>query len=216
MPACRPRRFAVLETAGDAATCGLIFPVFVKPLAEGTGKGCERASKVYGHAALAEAARNIRARFGQPALAEAFLPGREFTIGIVGEGSSARVIGVMEISLVEAADDAIYSFESKELCESRVIYMLAHDAEAQAAGASALRSLPAAGLPGCGAAGFPQRRGRGSALPGGKHGSRAASNAIPICRCWPRKPACPSMLSLMRLSGRRRPGGASALAARAA
>lgn len=132
--------FAVLETERDAATCSLALPVFVKPLAEGTGKGCERASKVYDHAALAEAARDIRARFRQPALAEAFLPGREFTIGIVGEGGSARVIGVMEIALVEAADDAIYSFESKELCESRVIYTLAHDAEAQAAAESALKA----------------------------------------------------------------------------
>jgi len=132
--------FAVLETEGEAATCGLAFPVFVKPLAEGTGKGCERASKVYNHAALAEAARDIRARFRQPALAEAFLPGREFTIGIVGEGASAAVIGVMEIALVEAEDEAIYSFESKELCESRVIYTLAQDAEAKAAAASALRA----------------------------------------------------------------------------
>src|SRR3546814_11203018 len=44
----------------------------------------------------------------------------------------------MEIVLLQNADPEIYSFENKELCESRVEYRLADDAEAQAAGATAL------------------------------------------------------------------------------
>lgn len=130
--------FAVLAGADDDIACILTFPAFVKPLAEGTGKGCERASKVLDREELVAAARDIRARFRQPALVEAFLPGREFTVGLVGEAEAAQVIGVMEIALASAADEAIYSFESKELCETRVIYTLADDEETREAARIAL------------------------------------------------------------------------------
>src|SRR3546814_2291737 len=62
----------------------------------------------------------------------------EFTVGVVGNGPTARVVAAMEIVLLQNADPEIYSFENKELCESRVEYRLADDAEAQAAAATAL------------------------------------------------------------------------------
>lgn len=135
--------FAVIANEADAGAHGLSFPVFLKPLAEGTGKGCERASKVAGQRALRTVARSLRARFGQPVLAEAYLPGREFTVGILGNGARARVIAVMEIVLLETAEAEIYSFENKELCETRVLYRLADDAEAGEAGRVALAAYRA-------------------------------------------------------------------------
>lgn len=137
--------FAVIETDADARTCNLPFPVFVKPLAEGTGKGCERASKAGDRKALLAAARSLRARFNQPVLAEPFLPGREFTVGVIGNGSSARIIAVLEIVLMQNAEPEVYSFENKELCESRVDYRLVEDAEARAAGATALAAYRSLG-----------------------------------------------------------------------
>lgn len=137
--------FAVLAGEEDAAACRLPFPVFVKPVAEGTGKGCERASRVHSHAELANAARMLRARFGQPAIAEPFLPGREFTVGILGDGAAATVLGVMEIELLAGAEPEIYTFENKELSESRVAYRLAADPEAEAAGRVALAAYRALG-----------------------------------------------------------------------
>ena len=116
----------------------LPFPVFLKPLAEGTGKGCERASKVANADELKATARDLLTRFGQPVLAESYLCGREFTVGIVGNGSGARVIGVLEITLPESADADIYSYVNKEECETRVHYALADDAEALRAGELAL------------------------------------------------------------------------------
>ncbi len=130
--------FAVIASAADAAAAGLPFPAFVKPLAEGTGKGCERASKVFDAAGLAAAASALIARFGQPALAEAYLPGREFTVGVLGEGERAHAIGTFEITLVSAEDDAIYTYASKEESETRVVYTLVDDAEAEAAARTAL------------------------------------------------------------------------------
>jgi D-alanine-D-alanine ligase len=137
--------FAVIETDADARACALAFPVFVKPVAEGTGKGCERASKCADRRALVGAARRLRARFGQPVLAEPFLPGREFTVGVLGNGRDARVIGVMEIELLADAEAEVYSFVNKELCETRVAYRLAFDPEAEEAGRVALAAYRALG-----------------------------------------------------------------------
>lgn len=137
--------FAVLETDADVRSCRLPYPVFVKPVAEGTGKGCELTSRCRNRAEMAAAGRRLRARFGQPAIAEPFLPGREFTVGVIGNGPRAEVIGVMEILLLETAEAEVYSFDNKELCESRVAYRLADDGEAREAGRVALAAYRALG-----------------------------------------------------------------------
>jgi D-alanine-D-alanine ligase len=114
------------------------YPAFVKPLAEGTGKGCELGSLVGNAAELSQAAADLRRRFAQPALVEAYLPGREFTVGIVGNGSDARIIGIMEIVLNAEAEQGVYSYNNKEACETLVTYRRADDAEACLAGERAL------------------------------------------------------------------------------
>jgi D-alanine-D-alanine ligase len=50
-------------------------------------------------------------RFNQPALVEEYLPGREFTVGVIGAGDEAVAIGGMEI---ECKDNLPYSVEFKE------------------------------------------------------------------------------------------------------
>lgn len=137
--------FAVIETAAEAAAVDMPFPLFVKPVAEGTGKGCEAASKVGSTAELAAAAERVLARYRQPALVEPYLPGREFTVGLVGTGPGARVIGVLEVVLLEGAEAGVYSLLNKEECERLVRYDLVEDAEAQRAGAWALKAYRALG-----------------------------------------------------------------------
>ncbi len=87
---------------------------------------------------LAAAVAELLARYRQPVLVETYLPGREFTVGIVGNGETARVIGVCEILLNPQAEANIYSLHNKELCEELVTYTRADDAEAQRAGERAL------------------------------------------------------------------------------
>jgi D-alanine-D-alanine ligase len=62
--------------------------------------------------------------FHQPVLVESFLPGREFTVGIVGTGSKAEVLGTMEVILGARAEQGVYSYVNKEECEERVEYRL--------------------------------------------------------------------------------------------
>ncbi|MBF0530880.1 MAG: hypothetical protein HQK55_16755, partial [Deltaproteobacteria bacterium] len=79
------------------ADVNLPFPLFAKPVAEGTGKGVTPASKILNHAELEEACRYLLAKYRQPVLVETYLPGREFTVGIIGTGREARALGVMEV-----------------------------------------------------------------------------------------------------------------------
>jgi len=132
-------------TASDASEVAgwREFPAFVKPVAEGTGKGCESASIVNSPEELAAAASKLLKRYRQPVLVETYLPGREFTVGIVGNGEAARVVGVCEILLKEHAEANIYSLHNKELCEDLVIYSRADDAEARVAGTRALAAYRA-------------------------------------------------------------------------
>jgi D-alanine-D-alanine ligase len=135
--------FALIRHAEEARGVDLGFPLFVKPVAEGTGKGCDAGSVVRDRAELEAAAARLIARFRQPAIAEAFLPGREFTVGILGNAAEAGVIGVLEIAVRRDARDPVYSFENKELSESRVLYRLADDPEALRAGETALAAYHA-------------------------------------------------------------------------
>jgi D-alanine-D-alanine ligase len=135
--------FAVAEKSAREAAGWTDFPAFVKPLAEGTGKGCEAASLVHTPAELQAAATRVIERYKQPAVVERYLLGREFTVGIVGNGDGALVLGVCEILLQENAEANVYSLHNKELCEDLVIYAPADDAEARLAAARALEAYRA-------------------------------------------------------------------------
>ncbi len=62
----------------------LTFPLFVKPAREGTGMGVDMNAIVHNEKELRERAYYIINTYMQPALVEIFLPGREFTVGIMG------------------------------------------------------------------------------------------------------------------------------------
>ncbi|GAA0544964.1 D-alanine-D-alanine ligase [Rhizomicrobium palustre] len=131
--------FAVLESLADADAITLPYPLFVKPVAEGSGKGVGAKSKVENLAQLKEAAAELLTRFRQPVLVERFLPGREFTVGITGTGAEAEVLGVSEIVPLSGFVGAGYGYANKsEGWEERVTIEPAPKDEAAKAGAVAL------------------------------------------------------------------------------
>jgi D-alanine-D-alanine ligase len=131
--------FAVVERIEDVAKVTLPFPLFLKPVAEGSGKGVNDRSKVCDAAALRAVAADLLARFAQPVLVETFLPGREFTVGIIGTGEDAEVLGVSEIVPKAKFVGAGYGFENKEAgWEEKVDIVSARGPEAKAAGEVAL------------------------------------------------------------------------------
>lgn len=101
----------LISNLSDLESCDLQYPLFIKPVSEGTGKGITEKSLVSSRHELQEMVEYLTKRFDQPALVEEYLPGREFTVGITGAGNESVVIGGMEI---ECRDNLPYSVEFKE------------------------------------------------------------------------------------------------------
>ena len=107
--------------------CNLPYPLFVKPIAEGTGKGINANSKITDKEQLKTICKNLLKEYQQPVLIETFLPGDEFTVGITGTGEEAKIVAVMEILLGDKAEAEIYSYSNKDNYEDRVSYRLASE-----------------------------------------------------------------------------------------
>lgn len=103
----------------DLDKCKLEYPLFVKPVSEGTGKGITEKSLVHSSRELKVMVDWILSEFRQPALVEEYLPGREFTVGIIGYGEEAVAIGGMEVI---CANNLPYSVEVKENYQNYCTY----------------------------------------------------------------------------------------------
>jgi D-alanine-D-alanine ligase len=116
--------FITVERPEDATAVAFDPPFFIKPVAEGTGKGITPDSIVRQHSDLQAACEQLIAKYRQPILVERFLPGREFTVGIVGSGHAAEILGTIEVRLLPNAEPDVYSYTNKENSEDRVAYRL--------------------------------------------------------------------------------------------
>lgn len=107
-------RFAVVETVSQVEDLPLCFPLIAKPLFEGSSMGVRKHSRVTDLYDLRELVAQLLADYREPVLVEEFASGPEFTVGILGTGSSAQVIGSMEIVPRRCAiDEFVYSLEVK-------------------------------------------------------------------------------------------------------
>lgn len=121
----------------------LPFPLFVKPVAEGSSKGVTDRSLVRNRKDLRAVCAQILETFKQPALVETYLPGREFTVGILGSGQTSRVLGVMEVLTTSDGDQGAYTYANKQGWEERVRYALVSDEKALQAAEVALAAWQA-------------------------------------------------------------------------
>ena len=119
--------FFVLESEDGIDRIDLPFPLFAKPVAEGTSKGISAQSVINSPAELKETAVALLHAFNQPVLLETFLPGREFTVGVLGTGTAARAIGVLEVRLRAGAESNSYSYQNKQNYEKFIEYVLCTD-----------------------------------------------------------------------------------------
>ena len=90
-------------------------PTMVKPLHEGSSKGITRASYCLSRGEATSAIEAVVSRYRQPALVERYLPGREFTCAVLGNGPQARMLPIVEIDFAALPKGAlpIYSYEAK-------------------------------------------------------------------------------------------------------
>ncbi len=107
-------RFAVIENARDLESVSLEYPLFAKPLFEGSSMGIRRNSKLENEAALRERIGKLLRDYAEPVLVEEFCSGPEFTVAILGAGAGARVVAAMEIIPKKVATaEFVYSLEIK-------------------------------------------------------------------------------------------------------
>jgi D-alanine-D-alanine ligase len=110
---------ALLERIGDIDRQAWEFPLIVQPSQEHAGIGTDRDSIVHSKTALRRKVRAILSDYHQPALAQKFLPGREFNVGIVG-GKKLRVLPLAEVDYSKLPPEIppIMSYASKWMEDS--------------------------------------------------------------------------------------------------
>jgi D-alanine-D-alanine ligase len=110
-------RFAVVEQLDEieSKTAGLSMPLFVKPLHEGSSKGITDSNLCHDLDHLVRQTRFLLENYGQPVLVEEYLPGQEFTCGVLGNGNEATVLPIVGMNFEALPDQAlpIYSFDAK-------------------------------------------------------------------------------------------------------
>lgn len=117
--------FTMITTHQDLSHAKLPdYPLFVKPIAEGTGKGISAQSLVRSPQELTRTCEFLMNAFSQPVLVETYLPGREFTVGMIGSGKNSRVLGIMEVQFKSHAKEPIYSYQNKAEYDNKVDYQL--------------------------------------------------------------------------------------------
>ncbi|MFC1568781.1 D-alanine--D-alanine ligase [bacterium] len=93
----------------------LIYPVIVKPVAEGSSKGVDNESVVNNPDIARKVITQKLRTYQQPVIVETFLTGAEFTVALWGNGEDVEVLPIVEISFNDLPEGALpmYSYEAK-------------------------------------------------------------------------------------------------------
>ncbi|HXF96145.1 MAG TPA: hypothetical protein VNI61_08605, partial [Gemmatimonadales bacterium] len=107
--------FAVVERPADLDRVGLRFPLFVKPVGEGSGKGIFANNLCESPSALRERGLFLLEEYDQPVLVETYLPGPEFTVAILGNGAEARCLPIVafDFAVLPPGATPVYGYEAK-------------------------------------------------------------------------------------------------------
>lgn len=90
--------FQIFHTHNEQLNAHLKFPLIVKPACEGSGYGIHKDSVVYNKKDLEKKAEELLQKYRPPVLVEEFIEGREFTVGIIGNGMDKIILPIMEIN----------------------------------------------------------------------------------------------------------------------
>ncbi|HEX2979485.1 MAG TPA: hypothetical protein VHO48_04410 [Anaerolineaceae bacterium] len=121
--------FQEFSTGNEPISPDLCYPLFVKPAREGTGMGMDGGAIVRNASELRRRVRWVIAEYKQPALVETYLPGREFTIGVMGRSDAAMFsprpgiyarngyhrFPVLEVDNSRSVTPGVYGYTAKTL-----------------------------------------------------------------------------------------------------
>jgi D-alanine-D-alanine ligase len=126
--------FQELYSEEESLHRGFHFPLFVKPAREGTGMGVDLGAVVSNPTELKKRVAWVIKTYKQPALVEGFLPGREFTVGVLGRRDALEFTSrphiyqadgfhrfpILEIESQRSVTPGVYGYKakSKDLTEN--------------------------------------------------------------------------------------------------
>ncbi|MDP9200725.1 MAG: D-alanine--D-alanine ligase [Gemmatimonadota bacterium] len=109
-------KFVVVERVEDLEDAGkLPLPLFVKPLHEGSSKGITNSNLCWDRAHVCKQTESLLENYKQPVLVEEYLPGKEFTCAVLGNGDEATVLPIvgMNFKTLPKGAHPIYTFDAK-------------------------------------------------------------------------------------------------------
>lgn len=114
-------KFFVADKVEDAKNHMLNFPMIVKPISEGSGKGIYASSFVHNNNELEREIERITSEYNQSALVEEFLPGREFTVAILGNNGDTKILPAIEMRYDKYPEGTapLYSYEAKWILDTK-------------------------------------------------------------------------------------------------
>lgn len=111
-----------VEFPAMAAESDLHLPLIAKPVCEGSSKGIRSRCLIEEPEQIGPVVLSLWRDYRQPVLVEEFIAGDEVTVGVVGNGDEARILGVMRIIPKEASNRFVYSLEVKRDWQNQVGY----------------------------------------------------------------------------------------------
>lgn len=114
-------KFLLVQEISDLSNFDLSFPVIIKPVAEGSSKGIFNSSFINNFFDLETNLAELLQEYSQPILIEEFLPGREFTVALIGNKNDLEVLPIIELNLHELPSELvpIYSYEAKWVVDTK-------------------------------------------------------------------------------------------------
>ena len=114
-------KFLVAHKMEDIENVNFDFSSIVKPISEGSSKGIFSSSLVKNKKELEAEVRRIIFSYDQPALIEEYLPGREFTVAVLGNDNETEILPIIEIRYEDFPVDVIplYSYEAKWILDTK-------------------------------------------------------------------------------------------------
>lgn len=114
----RTPKFQVFFSGGEKLNKKLKYPLIVKPNAQGSSKGIIDTSIAKNDDELYELVNRIIRNYNEPALVEEYIEGREFTVGLLGNGEDLEVLPIMEIAFKDSDGIGFYSYNVKKNTEA--------------------------------------------------------------------------------------------------
>lgn len=121
----RTPHYAVIKRDSSLRLSNMHYPIIIKPNAEGSSKGIGDCSVVSNVQELRTLVSKNFSLYGGDMLAEEYISGREFTVGVLGNGVETKVFSPMEIVYNKNTQGnyCVYSYNVKQNYQEYVSYV---------------------------------------------------------------------------------------------